>query len=708
MSGTMSGAIPAAILAAFPWPVASGTDRLDPTAERPVRQAEVERLARTEGIAATARLRELLDDRDVGVRLAAERALLARRQPEALAGATRSVLSGIAQERAAGLELMRVARELTPAARAAVERSLADADPAVKLMALEALTNKDLRPALPAVTGALEDSSPAVRVAAVRLLASTRDRRAAVALLGRTADADRLVRREAIAALGAVGDERVVPALIRLCDAPFDEIRRAAITALAELRHPASVPALAAIARGRSMEQTARYAQWALGEIASPAAVAALVALFDAPAVTDETKEALLRAGSHAVPGLVAVLDRDGREPRAASIAAALLARIGDRRAVVPLVGLLRARNEATPAALRALARLAPPEALVALVSAATDPSEEIRRLVLDTLWAIGDDRAVVVLDAALGDPDPGVKRRAAALAGRFRAKSHRAAVANLLADSDRGVRNEAVRALGALGDAGVCQRLVAAASLRSSRAPIEETFDEASLAEALEATARGDCVDPLLAAARPARGTLRRALVRGLAAATSADPSGPALDFLATEVDGDPVSAEIAADALAGALGDDIAPKRLAPDAFYALPSPVRARLCPVLAATPVGRARLGDIVAEGREPEEVIAAAAWALAGAREPALRAALARASRQIHPAVADNASAALLSPSTPPPRWTTVRVQEPDGRPAVGRWLRFALPGGSLWARSGAAGLVRVRGLPAGNITVSAE
>jgi HEAT repeat protein len=684
----------------FPWPteVEGAIDEV--AADRAARQSMAERLARSDAPSSSERLRVMLDDLDGGVRATAARAL-ARRSDKtaeaALAAAARWVLSGNSGERGAGLEVLRAARVLTPASRAALERALADTEPTVKLMALEVLSDKDVRPSLAAVAGALEDSAATVRLMAIRLLADARDPRAALALLGRTADADRLVRREAIAALGALGDQRTVPALLRLLEAPVDDIRRAAIEALAGLKAPSAISGLTLLARRKPADQLARHAQWALGEIGTPEALAVLVALLREPPVTDETRQALARVGARAVPLLARELDADGG---AAAEAAALLGGIGDRRAVGALLALTHRRNQALPAALRALAALRRPEAVATLVVLASDPSKEIRRLVLDALAATADDRAVVVLEKTLRDPDPGVRMRAATLAGRLRARAQIATLATLLRDAPP-VRESVISALGALGGPEACAALVQAA-------PSLADGGELPLVPALEATAVPGCLPALTAAARRATGAARAALLRGLIAAVDRSGAGSpgledAMEVLITliNVGVDDGTAERAAEALAAIhLGRRDLAEVI--ETFPRAPAPVRARLCPALAASASGRNRLVAVLADRAEDDEVRAAAAWSLAGAGEPQARRALERAASALLPALADNARAALAVHPAPAPSWVTLRLQNAAGRPLPRAWLRVVLPGGArVWARSGQAGEASVRGLPPG-------
>src|SRR6185369_2064576 len=110
----------------------------------------------------------------------------------------------------------------------------------------------------------------------------------------------------------------------------------------------------------------------------------------------------------------------------------------------------------------------------------ASDPSREIRRLVLDALLAAADERSVVVLDRALADPEPAVVARAARLAGKLRARSHTGALAALVSHADEGVRAEAIRALGLAGGVEACAALARAATVSG----------DPRLGEALEASA--------------------------------------------------------------------------------------------------------------------------------------------------------------------------------------------------------------------------
>jgi hypothetical protein len=260
-----------------------------------------------------------------------------------------------------------------------------------------------------------------------------------------------------------------------------------------------------------------------------------------------------------------------------------------------------------------------------------------------------------------------------------------------LLVHPDGLVRAEAIAALGAVGGVEACTALARAAALTN----------DPRLGDALEASAEPACVTPILAVLRSGRA--QPALVRGLAAA-GGPPENQKVGRLVEALDGEPAAAELAADALAGAkLSHHQAVEVLG--AFDGARAPVRARLCPALAQTGAGRARLAVVVGDRTEDDEVRAAAAWALAGATETAARAALEQARTSLHPGLAANAQAALQLRRGA--EAATVQLRSASGRALPGQWLRAALSGGaSIWARTGSAGRVRFSGLT-GPVAVSA-
>ena len=168
-----------------------------------------------------------------------------------------------------------------------------------------------------------------------------------------------------------------------------------------------------------------------------------------------------------AVPALLAGMAMPDRHVRA--LVATLLGELGDRRAVLPLIDLLRTGEagdvfaNVRARAAEALGRLGDPQAVEPLIAALTDEDAETRAKAIEALGRLGDPRAVEPLIAAtraMRNPS------GATILGNL---GDRRAVAPLLADLEP-LRQEAepsppavpwqgsyyyyiIRALGKLGD---------------------------------------------------------------------------------------------------------------------------------------------------------------------------------------------------------------------------------------------------------------
>src|SRR3954447_4600266 len=156
----------------------------------------LERLTAPAGEQAMPVLIPLLSDRDPGIRLFAARRLGRAGVPAAIDAATRWIAAPTVPvvDRQFGLEVLREVPNLTAGARQAIELALRDADPAVRISALETLERHDATASLSAVLSALDDDNREVRLRAIRIVAGKRDPRIALPLLMRAEDADRQVR----------------------------------------------------------------------------------------------------------------------------------------------------------------------------------------------------------------------------------------------------------------------------------------------------------------------------------------------------------------------------------------------------------------------------------------------------------------------------------------------------------------------------------
>ncbi len=613
-------------LTASVWPGADTVDAQDLSAlDHSQRQRAAERLTIRGGPEMRAGLTALLDDSAPSVRLTAARILAQQAVPEAIEAATRWTISATPANRRLGLDVLREAPGPLPApALRAVERSLSDADLTVRLLAVDTLAQqKDLAPSILPLAAASEDDNLEVRVRAIRALAASRDRLAVVPLLARLADVDRQVRIEAMEGLALLGDARAAPALKRQVGDMADEVRVAAALALGKLRVADAVPAIAELTRRPPFEEISRQAALALGDIATPDAIAVLIEHLREPPVADEVVAGLLRAGKAAIPALLVEARRGTATSSAAAVTllgqlragsagadrevAALLTQIVGRRGAT---GGTSATSATVTAAIGAMAQIKDPESLPALFDATPDPLPETRRASYRALIAIGDDRALAILERGLGDRDAQVRALTLRLGASFGQPGPAAltAMAARLADSDLAVTREAVRALVRLRwrVPGTVAPLLAllervppepALDRVSDRAPgpaggtLADT-PSAALADALAdalAIMAAPADDPALAEALrrlPTDG--RRVVARALAAAHAAQPitDGALVDLLVASLSHEPAEAEAAADALALARGVHEARKRGAARVRVPVAPDVRPHLCNAVAA--------------------------------------------------------------------------------------------------------------------------
>jgi hypothetical protein len=303
-------------------------------------------------------------------------------------------------------------------------------------------------------------------------------------------------------------------------------------------------------------------------------------------------------------------------------------------------------------------------------------------------------------------DPDPGVRALALRLAVRLaarpptRASTDRSWLLRALHDPAPEVRRQAVAAVRQLQPPGAVSALLAA----WPRLPgLESPVGAALAALATEAD-----VPALAAVAREGSPSARIAALQGLVTALAAARTAgartarPALAALAAALERGGAEGELAADALAASSAGslDVASGLLEASvrrSWQSSDPALRARLCAVMARLPGVAEALTAALLDPREAPEVQAAAAWALAGRRDPHVLAALERARDAGHPAVASNARAALAlttSAAAGPP--VRMQLERPEGGPDTGRpWLVAQEGELAVWVRAGALGQVAI-------------
>lgn len=358
-----------------------------------------------------------------------------------------------------------------PAAEAAsaLVKAAGDSDPTVRREAVMALyyTRADRKLALPALSKALEDSDPAVRVAALDALTSIGD--AAVPTLSKALEKPALRYWSALA-LGELG-EKAKPAVAALTSALKDDqpaTRREVLVALARIGPDAStaVPAIIPLLEDKD-EAVAHAAAFALGRM-GPAAAGAAAALRKEQ---EGSEEELMRTVS---TWALAHVEPDNKQVRADAIkrltsalqaenprvqSAALKGLIElepDPAKLVPILSgvLCQGEKQLVDEAFEAVAAMGD-AATPALIEALKSPEACLRATAL--LAQLGPKAGVAApaLAAALGDPNPEVRREALfALASMGpEAAPALAAITKALDDPEMPVRAIAAYALGSIGE---------------------------------------------------------------------------------------------------------------------------------------------------------------------------------------------------------------------------------------------------------------
>lgn len=250
--------------------------------------------------------------------------------------------------------------------------------------------------------GRLIDIAEPVRVSAARGLAQietndgTAVDQALVNALGDRAPRVRQAAAQALAIRGARGSVSALASAAAEWDGHYqDTARPAALAALADLAGPAEMPLIVQIltTRARSPRDAAEIFASVLasknGETLAAAAVAAARVLIEGgPPEITRTAEMLLALGSPSVEPLLTVAREQGTGRRHAI---PILARLGDRRAVLPLCDALDDPDVTVRrAAAHALGELADPAARPALRAAMDDDDYAARKAALSALNQLG------------------------------------------------------------------------------------------------------------------------------------------------------------------------------------------------------------------------------------------------------------------------------------------------------------------------------
>lgn len=230
---------------------------------------------------------------------------------------------------------------------------------------------------------------------------------------------------------------------------PRYHIRKKGVALLCAVQTKRAVEILAAEIRDESRQNSIISILEEIGEPAVNFLIAALHS--DDGSVMNSAQEALSHIGKPAVGSLVAALKDDNKDVRWQ--VASILGKIGDERAIVPLLNALQdtdylVRMEATGA----LRNIGQP-AIKPLIATLRDADKNWREDVVRALAWIKDERILESLIACLQDTNSGVRQTAIYGLGEIRNRKALKPLMAALGDEDLLVVEGAANALGKIGD---------------------------------------------------------------------------------------------------------------------------------------------------------------------------------------------------------------------------------------------------------------
>lgn len=295
-----------------------------------------------------------------------------------------------------------------------LQKALQQPQASVRAAAARGLAQVEGTAALQPLLAALQDRDAWVRYYAARSLGrhAFPDALPALARLAQEDPANH-VRASAIEALGRIGGPRAVSILAPLAEAEDRDVARAALAALGSVGHPDALPPLLSALRSQQPGRQVDAIR-ALAERGGPGAAGALqwaAAADTNPTVIQAAIAALAQlATPEALAALVALTADETR--REACIAA--LAQVGEAHADQIARGLAHAQPTVRCATVEALARMKRPYASELLATALDDPEAVVRLAAVQALDRLGSRRAERQLaDLARRDPDLEVRRAA-------------------------------------------------------------------------------------------------------------------------------------------------------------------------------------------------------------------------------------------------------------------------------------------------------
>jgi len=313
----------------------------------------------------------------------------------------------------------------------------------------------DTRATDPLVDTALRDRDLDVRQAATTALKRLRDARAVEPLIDALRDPDLDVQQAAAKTLGQLQDIQATKPLIDALQHQDLNMRQAAAEALGQLGDTWAVTSLMGAALRDPHLDVRRTAAKALGQLGDAQAVEHLVTALDDK--DEDVRRAAIRTLGY-IWKLKEVIDLGDEDAGVRRRATEALGRLGDGRAVRPLIAALRDRDkEVRRAVTKSLKWF--DEAIPSLTTALGNDNRDIRQVAAEALGQLGNARAVEPLVAALQEElDWGMRRAVIRALGLIWGLKE---VIDL-GDEDADVRCRAAEALGRLGDERAVEPLIA------------------------------------------------------------------------------------------------------------------------------------------------------------------------------------------------------------------------------------------------------
>ena len=342
--------------------------------------------------------------------------------------------------------------------------ALKDEDTNVQYHAIEAVGKLKAVEAVDALAGIVESRDFFLGFAAIDALTVIGDVRVVPRMLPLVKDP--MLGELTINLLGQLGDETVVTPLVEVLNSPACESTHLVARALATLsdryerqygegRYIAELASQEISPTGlqnllHELDQTPdkgdlRSLALVLGWLKGAGVDRALTRLMGRVDLRDEVVEALVRHGSANSKLLIAQLTAEDLEVRRSAIVA--LGRIGDSRAIAPLVNTLKEASLTIEAA-NALAQIGDPRGVEGLLPLLGSDDASIRQAAVSALNSLIPPAMSERIIPLLHDPDPNVRESAVKIAGYFGYPASAEALLELSHDSNERVRIAAIEHL--------------------------------------------------------------------------------------------------------------------------------------------------------------------------------------------------------------------------------------------------------------------